>query len=93
MDVKLFLRFSGPTTVLLQTRASRISDVLRAQDVQEFADSAAGTVQTAMSSATSTANVPIKPAVNNNPRLTVASKGFDGKVSFRETDSFQNLSK
>ena len=93
MIVKLFLRFSGPTTILLQTRASRISDVLKTQDVQEFADTSAGAVQTALRSGASTANVLTKPAVNNNPRLNVASKGADGRVSFRETDNFQTLSK
>ena len=66
---------------------------MKTRDVQEFADTSAGTVQTALKSNANTASMPTKSAVDNNPRLSVASKGVDGKVSFREIDNFQNLSK
>jgi uncharacterized protein (AIM24 family) len=39
---RLFLQFHGPTTILLSSRASRISDVLTSRDVNEIADSPAG---------------------------------------------------
>ncbi|KAF2008527.1 hypothetical protein BU24DRAFT_325299, partial [Aaosphaeria arxii CBS 175.79] len=42
---RLFLRFEGPTTMLLQSRASRISDVLTLRDVDEIAASPPGAVQ------------------------------------------------
>lgn len=42
---RLFLRFEGPTTMLLQSRASRISDVLTLRDVSEIAESPPGAVQ------------------------------------------------
>ncbi|CAO2654399.1 Nn.00g111320.m01.CDS01 [Neocucurbitaria sp. VM-36] len=42
---RLFLRFEGPTTMLLQSRASRISDVLTLRDVNEIAESPPGAVQ------------------------------------------------
>lgn len=45
---RLFLRFEGPTTMLIQSRASRISDVLTLKDVNEIADSPPGAVQDAV---------------------------------------------
>ncbi|KAF1838153.1 hypothetical protein BDW02DRAFT_542207 [Decorospora gaudefroyi] len=45
---RLFLRFEGPTTMLLQSRASRISDVLTLRDVSEIADSPPGAVEDAV---------------------------------------------
>ncbi|KAI4151599.1 MAG: hypothetical protein LQ340_003419 [Diploschistes diacapsis] len=44
---RLFLQFQGPSTILLQTRASRISDVLTSRDVNEIADTEPGAVQSA----------------------------------------------
>ncbi|RDW63987.1 hypothetical protein BP5796_10489 [Coleophoma crateriformis] len=49
---RLFLKFHGPTTILLSSRASRISDVLTSRDVNEIADSPAGAVQSAVTLAT-----------------------------------------
>jgi hypothetical protein len=45
---QLFLRFEGPATLLLQSRASRLSDVLTLRDVDEIADSPPGAVQDAV---------------------------------------------
>ncbi|KAF1940737.1 hypothetical protein EJ02DRAFT_445297 [Clathrospora elynae] len=45
---RLFLRFEGPTTMLLQSRASRISDVLTLRDVNEIAESPPGAVDDAV---------------------------------------------
>jgi hypothetical protein len=45
---RLFLQFHGPTTILLSSRASRISDVLTSRDVNEIADSVPGAVQSAV---------------------------------------------
>jgi hypothetical protein len=44
----LFLRFEGPTTLLIQSRASRLSDVLSLRDVNEIAESPPGAVQDAV---------------------------------------------
>lgn len=41
---RLFLRFEGPTTILLQSRASRVRDVLSRDEVNEIADAPAGVV-------------------------------------------------
>ncbi|KAF2195124.1 hypothetical protein K469DRAFT_681479 [Zopfia rhizophila CBS 207.26] len=46
---RLFLRFEGPTTMLLQSRASRISDVLTLSDVDEIAETPPGAIQDAVS--------------------------------------------
>ncbi|KAF2786069.1 hypothetical protein K505DRAFT_368546 [Melanomma pulvis-pyrius CBS 109.77] len=45
---RLFLRFQGPSTMLIQSRASRISDVLTLKDVDEIAESPPGAVQDAV---------------------------------------------
>lgn len=45
---QLFLRFEGPTTMLLQSRGSRVSDVLTLKDVNEIAESQPGAIQDAV---------------------------------------------
>jgi len=45
---RLFLQFTGPTTILLQSRASRPSDVLTNRDVNEIADAPPGAVAEAV---------------------------------------------
>jgi uncharacterized protein (AIM24 family) len=45
---RLFLQFTGPTTILIQSRASRVSDVLTNRDVNEIADAPPGVVQEAV---------------------------------------------
>lgn len=44
----LFMKFHGPTTILMSSRASRISDVLTSRDVNEIADAPPGAVQEAV---------------------------------------------
>jgi hypothetical protein len=46
--LQLFLCFEGPTTMLLQSRASRVRDVLTLRDVNEIAESPPGAVQDAV---------------------------------------------
>jgi hypothetical protein len=41
---RLFLQFTGPTTILIQSRASRVSDVLTNRDINEIADAEPGVV-------------------------------------------------
>lgn len=41
---RLFLRFEGPTTILLQSRGNRITDILTRDEVNEIADAPAGVV-------------------------------------------------
>lgn len=44
----LFLQFTGPTTLLVQSRGARVSDVLSAREVNEIADAPAGAVREAV---------------------------------------------
>jgi len=45
---RLFLQFRGPTTILVQSRGSRLIDSLSSDDVNEVADTPAGTVKEAV---------------------------------------------
>lgn len=87
---RLFLQFHGPTTLLLSSRASRISDVLTTRDVNEVADSPAGSVQDAVTLAREPpveAELAPVPKVDAPTAFHVASVGKDGKVKFDEAAS------
>jgi len=81
----LFLQFQGPTTLLLQTRASRVGDVLTAREVNEIADTPAGAISSAIATDTRLAREAAAPVVAPQPTTTsmsYASVGGDGKVNF-----------
>jgi len=89
----LFLRFNGPSTILLQSRGSRLRDVLTSHDVNEIADAPAGAVQSAASSGIKALPAPSSessaaqsqaPRVPESVTMTHASVGKDGKVKFEE---------
>ncbi|KAI9840706.1 MAG: Altered inheritance of mitochondria protein 24, mitochondrial [Thelocarpon superellum] len=94
---RLFLRFQGPATLLLQSRAARLSDVLTSRDVNEMADTQPGAIASPVkvepptglhsSSARSTTGGEERPA------LSVASVGQGGKVDFQVTDDFKTFTK
>ncbi|KAL9129742.1 MAG: hypothetical protein Q9217_001900 [Psora testacea] len=95
----LFLHFQGPRTILLQTRASRISDVLTARDVSEFADTQPGVVQPSATldryreRADPTNPQTHQTAASANtkaPQLQTANVGSDGKVTFEPMGGFKN---
>jgi hypothetical protein len=48
---RLFLQFTGPTTLLIQSRAARLSGVLNAHEVNEIADAPAGLAREAIENA------------------------------------------
>ena len=92
-------------TILIQTRASRLSDVLTSKDVNQIADTQAGVAQAAVTlsnsktkqgmqgeSAASGLNDP-KSTQDTPTRLSVAKVGQDGKVKFEQTDDFSALSR
>ena len=82
---RLFLQFRGPTTLLLSSRASRISDVMTARDINEVADSPAGSVQAAVTLARAPPKEVEKAAKVDVPTgFHVASVSKDGKVKFEE---------
>lgn len=41
---RLFLKFEGPTTILLQSRANRVNEIMTNEQINEIADAPAGTV-------------------------------------------------
>ena len=87
---QLFLQFHGPTTILLSSRASRISDVLTSRDVNEIADSPAGAVQSAVTLAKQPQDegVPVeKRQVDVPTGFRFAEVGTDGKVRFEDAQS------
>ncbi|KAI9882581.1 MAG: hypothetical protein M1823_005670 [Watsoniomyces obsoletus] len=92
---RLFLRFEGPMTVLLQSRASSLRDVLTNRDVDEIAHAEPGAVQAAVrhaQNATTEKDAKSGPADENRsstPHLRVASVQRDGKVQFQQADDFQ----
>ncbi|MCJ1391943.1 Altered inheritance of mitochondria protein 24, mitochondrial [Xylographa bjoerkii] len=102
---RLFLQFHGPMTVLIQTRASRLSDVLTSRDVNEIADTQAGAAQGAVTLSPNDTPEGRSPEGKsgglNDPkstqdtpiRLSVAKIGQDGKVKFEQTNDFSALSR
>lgn len=41
---RLFLRFEGPTTILIQSRGNKVTDILTSEQINEIADAPAGVV-------------------------------------------------
>ncbi len=91
---RLFLQFRGPTTILLSSRASRISDVLTARDINEIADSPAGTVQSAVTLSTKPMDEPLETKRADTPTgFHVASVSKDGKVRFGDAENLSAFKK
>lgn len=102
---RLFLQFRGPTTILIQSRATRVGDVLSTQEVNEIADTPAGVVQEAITAAQTPKGLDLgrtgiqgatpaattSPAASRQPKLSVASVTSDGKVSFAATQNFDQV--
>ncbi|KAI9797996.1 MAG: Altered inheritance of mitochondria protein 24, mitochondrial, partial [Piccolia ochrophora] len=94
---RLFLRFQGPATILLQSRAARVSDVLTAREVDELAESPPGTVQSAMISMDRQAEKESEQKRSTTrsgdlpTRLSTASVGPGGKVEFEDAEDFKSL--
>ncbi|KAK8152456.1 mitochondrial biogenesis AIM24-domain-containing protein [Phyllosticta citrichinensis] len=76
---RLFLQFRGPSTILIQSRGSRLSDSLTTRDMNEIADSPAGSVQ-AVTPDQETKAESAKP--EKPEKVTFAEVGKDGKVTF-----------
>ncbi|KAI9822141.1 MAG: Altered inheritance of mitochondria protein 24, mitochondrial [Thelocarpon impressellum] len=94
---RLFLQFHGPSTILLQSRAARLGDVLTARDVNEVAETEPGAMQPSetLQRRQQTGNdaaeaakrrISIAPA-----SLNVASVRRDGKVEFQAADDFKSF--
>jgi hypothetical protein len=87
----LFLKFHGPTTILMSSRASRISDVLTSRDINEIADSPEGALQSAVTLIN-------KPKEEGAPKQAAhvpsgfhfAEVGKDGKVKIGDAQSVRS---
>lgn len=95
---RLFLQFRGPTTLLIQSRAARVNDVLTAQEVNEIADAPAGVVRevvndsqllpggNASKAVTGDASSPVSaPPSQLQQKVSFANVTRDGKVTFDRT--------
>ncbi|CUS08120.1 unnamed protein product [Tuber aestivum] len=93
---RLFVRFQGPGTILLQSRSARISDILGPHDVNEAAAVEPGAVEplehiggATVGSASKFPSKPLLPASNSaadHKGLKVVTVGKDGKVEFEDSD-------
>lgn len=86
---RLFLRFQGPTTILLQSRAAPLSDSLTTRDINEVADSPAGVAQDAVAGdvkkvdARSGTQSLIAPPPAKNPTTLKYATVRSGKVDIK----------
>ena len=84
--MQLFLQFHGPTTILLQTRAARVRDVLESRDINEIADAEPGVARSIVTSSsppkTADQERPGSPSNKKEPIMRTASIGADGKATF-----------
>ena len=82
------MQFYGPNQILLQTRASRLRDVLTARDVNEIADTEPGVLQPATTLKTSEEKTQ-KPegGKTSQPvtKMSYASVGEGGEVKFERS--------
>jgi hypothetical protein len=78
--LQLFLRFEGPTTMLLQSRASRISDVLTLKDVSEIAETPPGTVQDVVANKIKQEIKEI--AAGNDAKAALAAEASSGTIKY-----------
>ena len=87
-------------TILLQTRASRLSDVLTARDVNEVANAEAGVVHQAEK--LTSKNSPQEgttqiesptPRADRPTHISIATVRKDGKVEFEETGDLSTFSR
>ncbi|KAH5135327.1 hypothetical protein HBI56_226940 [Parastagonospora nodorum] len=91
---RLFLRFEGPSTLLVQSRASRISDVLTLRDVNEIAESPPGAVQDAVTRKIKEEIKEIEATGTTPPLASTDASGTirhatvkDGKAEFEQKSS------
>ena len=89
---RLFLQFKGPATVLMSSRGIRVSESLTKEQVNEIADTEAGTVAAAV-------ELEAKPAPTHTTQkkaeekvaIHVATVAQDGKVSFQDAKDLKEF--
>lgn len=91
MSLKLFLRFQGPTTILMQSRTARLSEVFRKDDFNELADTEPGALPTLTEDrkkiVIGTADArPIAAGSSRSPKALKVAIVRDGKLEFQDSD-------
>ncbi|PQE32415.1 Altered inheritance of mitochondria mitochondrial protein [Rutstroemia sp. NJR-2017a WRK4] len=83
---RLFLQFQGPTTILMSTRASRVSDVLTSREINEIADAPPGAVLEAVEAAGKPKQISSPTQRTDVPTgFHVAEVSKEGKVKFEDS--------
>lgn len=91
---RLFLRFKGPATVLLSSRGVRVADSLTSDQVNEIADTEAGSVSKAvqMTAAQGQPVVKAEATTEQAPSaIHIASVNKGGKVTFEDTKDLKEF--
>ncbi|KAM5443365.1 Altered inheritance of mitochondria protein 24, mitochondrial [Microsporum ferrugineum] len=86
---RLFLQFQGPTTLLVQSRAARVNDILADHEVNEIADTTPGVTRAAVEATevSPPEDVAHQTATKeNHPRQSIATVHRDGKIDFKSTE-------
>ncbi|KAJ4862151.1 mitochondrial biogenesis AIM24 domain-containing protein [Trichoderma breve] len=82
---RLFLHFKGPSTILMSSRGVRVVDSLTNEQVNEIADSQAGTLASALEFASKPqGTLTTKAADENASGIRVEPTNKDGKVTFED---------
>ena len=89
---QLFLQFHGPSTILLQSQSSRLTDILSSEEVNEIAKTPPGAVRAALKDsfvkeeARNSVDHELKKSEHSStPQMSIASIGPDKKVRFEAT--------
>lgn len=92
---RLFLQFQGPATILMSSRAARISDVLTNDEVNEIAGAPAGAVDGAVDLATKPKPSLAAPAKVDEVPVNVgaSSTSTESKTQFSDTKNVEELEK
>jgi hypothetical protein len=81
---QLFLHFKGPANIIIQSRGSRLSDVLTSRDVNEIADSPAGSVTEALTSPAEAGTATIAAPAKASPTTMSYASVNQGKVQWQK---------
>lgn len=82
---QLFLHFKGPANIIIQSRGGRLGDVLTTRDVNEIADSPAGSVTEALTSPAEAGTTTIAPPAKASPTTMSYATVNHGKVDWQKS--------
>lgn len=82
---QLFLHFKGPANIIIQSRGGHLSDVLTTRDVNEIADTPAGSVAEALTSPAEAGTTTIAPPAKASPTTMSYATVNHGKVDWQKS--------